>query len=210
VFDTTEYSDIGDHGGNEETTDVTAAAAAFANTDDAVGTPSNTDEAAGMPPSPDGAAGTPEYSGGEALMYTAGETSEQQDSIQIADEVIIQIITIATGKIDGISLPSAGVGDGIAGFLGMKGSARGIRIETVERNIEVDISISVEYGHRINEIAKALQDEVRGDLTEMTGLNVSRVNIHVLSINTKSVKKDAGQAQQPAAQNQAQDPVQGQ
>jgi len=186
----TEQNNLRDSGGNNDTAGI--------------------NEAAGTPVDAGGETGTPEYSGGGALMYTASEASGQQDSIHIADDVITQIIAIATGKIEGISLPSAGVGDGIAGFLGMKGPVRGIRIETDERDIAIDISITVEYGYRINEIARALQDEVRDDLTEMTGLNVSRVNIHVLSINTKGSKKDAAQMPQQAAPSQAQEPVQGQ
>jgi uncharacterized alkaline shock family protein YloU len=129
-----------------------------------------------------------------APLYNGGikpaDDPERQDSIHIADEVITQIISLAAVKIDGVSLPSAGVGDGIAGFLGMKGSARGIRIETDGGDIAVDISVTAEYGVRITDAAKSLQDAIRDDLTEMTGLNVTRVSVHVLSINTKNVKND--------------------
>ena len=108
-----------------------------------------------------------------------------QDKIQIADEVISQIISIAAGKTEGVSIPVSGVGEGIAGLFGMKSLSRGIRIETDEKNINVDISIAVEYGYKINEIAKKLQDEIRNDLIEMTGLIVGHVNVHVVSISTK-------------------------
>ncbi|MCL2060747.1 MAG: Asp23/Gls24 family envelope stress response protein [Oscillospiraceae bacterium] len=103
---------------------------------------------------------------------------------------------IATGKIAGISLPSAGVGDGIAGLLGMKGATRGVRIEADEKSVAVDITVIVDYGIRINEVAKTLQDEVRNDLDTMTGLFVSHVNVHVTSVNTTSAKEPlAGKSQ---------------
>ena len=125
------------------------------------------------------------------------------DKLHIADEVITQIILIAVGKTAGISLPSAGVGDGIAGFLGMKGSPRGIRIETDEKSVAVDITISVDYGLKISELAKTLQDRIRDDLSDMTGLEVTNVNVHVASVNTKDVpvikSPKAGKAQQKDA-----------
>jgi len=112
-------------------------------------------------------------------------TDASNDKIHIADEVLNQIITMAVNRVGGVSFTNTGVGDGIAGFLGMKGASRGIRIEAGETEICVDIYISVEYGARINEIAKKLQDEIRGDLTNMTGLNVTGVNVHILAINVK-------------------------
>jgi uncharacterized alkaline shock family protein YloU len=138
-----------------------------------------------------------------------------RDKIRISDEVLAQIITIAAGRIPGISIPSAGVGDGIAGLLGMKGPTRGIKIDTDDNNISVDISIAVEYGHKISEVAKRLQDEIRGDLTEMTGISVTQVNVHVISLSTKeqppvkSVKsakqqKETGPESQEAGATQAQ------
>ena len=141
-------------------------------------------------PQKDGGGGeqTQQYGEGaeRALLY--GDIARQEtvrDKILISDEVILQIITIAAGKINGVTIPSVSVGDGIAGFLGMKGAARGIRVETDENGVAADISIAVDYGLRINEAAKSLQDAIRDDLTEMTGLNVIYINVHVISVNTK-------------------------
>ena len=111
------------------------------------------------------------------------------DRIHIADEVLMQIIAIAAAKVKGVAAPSAGVGGSVAGsvagLLGMKGSSRGIRIETDEKYIIVDISVAVDYGLKINETANALQETIRSDLTQMTGLDVRQVNVHVVSYGTK-------------------------
>ena len=146
--------------------------------------------------------GASSLNGGETgtIQYN-GEIAPQdsdRDKIHIADEVIIQIITIAAGRIEGAAIPSVSVGDGIAGFLGMKGASRGIRIESDDKSVTVDISIAVEYGLKINEIAKSMQDAVRADLMEMTGLNVVNVNVHVVSVNTK--EPPAGKASKAVKQ----------
>jgi len=119
-------------------------------------------------------------------------TGAARDVIQITNEVITQLIIIAAGRVEGIKLPSAGVGDGIAGFLGMKGHSRGVRIDKLkgENTVDVDISVNIEYGYKINEAAKALQDGVRNELSEMAGLNVPNVNVHVLSLNMKEQDAD--------------------
>ena len=129
------------------------------------------------------------------------------DQIHIADEVITQIITIAVNRVAGVNLSTSGVGDGLAGFLGMKGASRGVRIDTDGRSLVADISISVDYGGKINEIAKTLQDEIRNDLTEMTGLEVTQVNVHITSINTK---EQAAAKTSKASPSQAQQQMQAQ
>ena len=122
------------------------------------------------------------------------------DKIHIADEVINQIIIMAAGRVQGVAL--TGAGEGLAGFLGMKGATKGVRLETDEKSVGVDISVSVEYGRKLNEAAKALQEAVRGDLADMTGMEVTHVNVHVLTINTKDAA--AGKPQKPVKQQKEQ------
>ena len=139
----------------------------------------------------------------DAAAAAAVQGDVEQDRIFIADEVITQIVLIAVGRVSGISLPSAGVGDGIAGLLGMKGSTRGIRVETDEHSVGVDISISVEYGIKISDIAKMLQDEIRKDLSDMTGFDVTHVNVHVTSVNTKEPQVAKSQKASKTQQKEA-------
>ena len=137
-----------------------------------------------------------------ALIAESEARDAVHDKIRISDDVLTQIITIAAGRIPGVSIPSASVGDGIAGLLGMKGATRGIKLDSDDNNIAVDIFIAVEYGYRISDAAKRLQDEIRGDLTELTGINVTQVNVHVISLSTK--EQPAAKSARPAKQQKEQ------
>jgi uncharacterized alkaline shock family protein YloU len=121
----------------------------------------------------------------ECCAKTGASPDAPPDKLQIADEVISAIAVLAVGKVPAAQLSNAGVSDGIAGLLGMKNTTRGVRVETGENGVSADISVTVEYGSRINEVAKAIQDVVRADITEMTGLAVTQVNVHVLSVTFK-------------------------
>ncbi|MDR1061692.1 MAG: Asp23/Gls24 family envelope stress response protein [Clostridiales bacterium] len=116
-----------------------------------------------------------------------------RDRLHIADEVLSAIAVLAVGRIPFAAASSAGVGDGLAGFLGMKNANRGVKIESGESGVSADLYVTVEYGQRINEVAKSLQDAVRSDIEDMTGLKVLHANVHVLGIYFRDAK-DAKEA----------------
>ena len=118
------------------------------------------------------------------------KTDLSKDKIHIADEVLANIAALAVGKVPSIVPSTTGVGEGLAGFLGMKNPSKGIKVETGDNGVSIDIYVNMEYGCRINDIAKQLQSTVREDLEEMTGLKVLQVNVHVLSINIKDSQKE--------------------
>ncbi|MDR1440610.1 MAG: Asp23/Gls24 family envelope stress response protein [Clostridiales bacterium] len=116
-----------------------------------------------------------------------------RDRIHIADEVISAIAVLAVGKIRYAAASSAGVGEGLAGLLGMRSASKGVKIESSDSGVSVDLYVTVEYGQKLNEVAKALQEAVRRDIEEMTGLPVAHANVHVLGIYFRE-QKDAGGA----------------
>jgi len=53
----------------------------------------------------------------------------------------------------------------------------------------VDISVIIEYGHRIPEVASAIQQNVKHSIESMTGLNVVQVNVHIHDVHFKGMEK---------------------
>ncbi|MDH7479840.1 MAG: Asp23/Gls24 family envelope stress response protein, partial [Syntrophomonadaceae bacterium] len=47
----------------------------------------------------------------------------------------------------------------------------------------LDLSIIVEYGERIPEVALKVQEEAKKAVEGMTGLTVTEVNVHVQGVN---------------------------
>jgi uncharacterized alkaline shock family protein YloU len=112
----------------------------------------------------------------------------EEDKIRISDEVIATIAGIAANEVESLASMSGGLVDGIAGILGRKNFGKGIKVEIKENNVVIDLSIIMQYGCKIHEVSKEIQGRVREAVVNMTGMNVTAVNIHVLGV---SVGKEA-------------------
>jgi uncharacterized alkaline shock family protein YloU len=110
-------------------------------------------------------------------------------SIQIAPEVIAVIAGLATIEVEGVAGMSGGLAGGIAELLGRKNLSKGVKVEVGQREAAVDVSIIVEYGQRIPEIAADIQRNVKRSIETMTGLNVVEVNVHIHDVHFKPADK---------------------
>ena len=119
------------------------------------------------------------------------KTTEREDKIKIADEVIATITGIAASQVDNVVSMSGSLGDGIAGMLGKKSPTKGIKVEVGEKEVALDLSIVVKYGCRIHLVAKEIQDKVRNVVEEMTGMSVAEVNINVLGVHLEKEVQSA-------------------
>lgn len=115
------------------------------------------------------------------------ETTLEQEEIKISNEVIASIAGKAVSEVPGVY----GMAGGIAEvFKGKKNLAKGIKVETEEKETKIDVNIIVEYGVRIPDIAFEIQNRVKKAVETMTGLVVVSVNIHVQGINTDDNKEN--------------------
>lgn len=110
-----------------------------------------------------------------------------ENKIKIAAEVIATIVGIATSEIEGVSSMSGGIADGIASILGKKNMGKGVKVEINDKDVTIDVSIIVQYGSKIHNVAKNVQESVRAALTDMTDLNILEVNVNVLGVNTEKI-----------------------
>ncbi|HAH96421.1 MAG TPA: Asp23/Gls24 family envelope stress response protein, partial [Firmicutes bacterium] len=46
----------------------------------------------------------------------------------------------------------------------------------------VDLYLSMEYGHRLPDVATAVQENVKKAIESMTGLDVVEVNVHIQGV----------------------------
>lgn len=116
-------------------------------------------------------------------------SDEFKGSIKISDDVIASIAGAAAADVDGI----AGMGTGITGeiyqFIGKKNPAKGVKIDTEDGSVTVDVYVIVDYGVKINEVAGEVQQKVKTAISEMTGLEVPAVNVHVQGIKIAKEEK---------------------
>ncbi|MEW9699132.1 Asp23/Gls24 family envelope stress response protein [Paenibacillus sp. SI8] len=110
-------------------------------------------------------------------------------SIQIAPEVIEIIAGLATVEVQGVAGMSGGLAGGIAELLGRKNLSKGVKVEVGQREAAIDVSIIIEYGNRIPEVASSIQQNVKLAIESMTGLNVVEVNVHIHDVHFKQTEK---------------------
>ncbi len=103
--------------------------------------------------------------------------------LKIANEVVGIIAGLAATEISGVAGMSGGIAGGIAEMLGHRNLAKGVKVDLGEHQCIVDLSVIIQYGESIPNVAQQIQENVKRTIEVMTGLDVMEVNIHVLGVH---------------------------
>lgn len=116
---------------------------------------------------------------------------DELGNIHISEEVLAGIAAAAALEVDGVSGLSANLGSDIAELLGKKSLAKGVHVKMEEDTVQIELSVMMAYGHTIPEMGRAIQDGVKAAVENMTGLEVSAVNVNVGGITfvAKAINK---------------------
>ena len=114
-----------------------------------------------------------------------------KDTIKIGHEAIEMIAKTVIGNVPGIAGMSAGLVDGIAEIIGKHSLSKGLKVEVGEKEVAIDTYIIVEFGVRIPEVALSLQETLKRNIEEMTGLEVVEVNVHVQGVKFAEPEEEA-------------------
>lgn len=114
-------------------------------------------------------------------------------AIRISNEVVGTIAGLAATGIKGVAGMSGGIIEGLAKRLAGTQLMKGVKVEVGEKEAALDLSIIVEYGFRIPEVAWQIQEAVKRAVENMTGLSVVEVNIQVQGIYIEEEKEASPQ-----------------
>lgn len=107
-------------------------------------------------------------------------------AVQIADDVVAMIASLAATEVDGVSAMVGNITNELMSKVGMKKLTKGVKVEIIEQVVSVDLAITMEYGYNIPQTCQAVQTKVKASIENMTGLEVSDVNIRIAGINMKT------------------------
>lgn len=111
-------------------------------------------------------------------------------NINIVPEVIATIISRTVINIPGVAGLATHAKGGIGTLLGTKELEKGIKVDLVEnKEVSATISVILEYGSVIIQVAKEIQKKVKEELETKTGLKVTGVNVNVQGVHIEGVKK---------------------
>ena len=116
-------------------------------------------------------------------------SSNEKGSVNISEDVVTVIAATAASDVEGVYGPFITPSKEIAGFLGRKGIAKGVKISIEEDTVAVDVSIIVEIGYAINEVGANVQKAIMAAVGDSLGITVTTVNVNICGIALK--KKQA-------------------
>jgi uncharacterized alkaline shock family protein YloU len=112
-------------------------------------------------------------------MATKRNPETNSLEVEISRDVLVGISSIALEGIRGVTpvTPPVNVGEILAGK-----RLKGINVTRDPAGVTVDISVNIDYGLVIPDLAKKVQRIVAENVEVMTGLSVKAVNVTVQSV----------------------------
>lgn len=106
-----------------------------------------------------------------------------QGKTEISEDVISKIAGLAAMECFGVvGMASRKISDGIAELLRKENLTKGVQVKLDEEKIILDIYLIVAYGIKISEMAVNVQEKVKFNVENMTGMQVEAVNIHIQGV----------------------------
>lgn len=99
------------------------------------------------------------------------------------DKVIKKIAGIATDGVAGVLTVTGGlIGNITDRFRGSDDMTKGIGADVGKKQVALDLNVVVEYGRNVPEIFEQVAGKVAGAVTDITGLELVELNMHVEDI----------------------------
>lgn len=109
--------------------------------------------------------------------------------VEIAPEVIEVITGIAVSEVEGISTMRGTFATDVVERFGKKSHSKGVKVELTDDGVLIDLHVVLVYGVSIPKTALNIQTNVRQALKNMTALDVSEINVHVVGIEMETDEK---------------------
>lgn len=120
----------------------------------------------------------------QSLVNVSDETD--LGKVEIAPEVIEVITGIAASEVEGLASMRGNFASGMVERFGGVSHTKGVKVDLTDEGILIDLHVVLKFGVSIPEVAQKLQTNIRQSLKNMTGLEVSEINVHVVGIQMDS------------------------
>ena len=101
-------------------------------------------------------------------------------SVQIRNDVVCTIASLAAREVEGV----AGIWQG-PWFLRGPAGGGGVRVEIQDQEVRLWVSLAVEYGVNLPQVAAQVQDRVREMVEHMTQLNPVEVHVSIHQVKAR-------------------------
>ena len=120
-----------------------------------------------------------ESESGEVTIPVEESTGE----IKIANDVVATIAALAATETKGVAYLSGSLTHDVIAKHSSKNLSKGVRVEVLSGIVNVDVALNIAYGYSIPEVSAKVQERVKSEIENMTGLEVSIVNVRIASVD---------------------------
>jgi uncharacterized alkaline shock family protein YloU len=123
-------------------------------------------------------------------------SGEVRGRIEVADEVVEKVAALAATEVEGVADLGGDIERAIESVrerigIGHKRGDQGVRAKINGREVSVDVTIMIMYGHVVMDVARAVKNNVAHQTNRMLGLNVVEVNVTVDDVKMPEPPKPA-------------------
>ena len=116
------------------------------------------------------------------------QEDENIGTVQIADEVVAIIASLAATEVEGVSSMAGNITNELMSKVGVKGLTKGVKVEVFNHQVRAELAVLMEYGYNIPATSQKVQERVKNAIENMTGLTVTDVNIRIAGVNMSAGK----------------------
>ena len=113
---------------------------------------------------------------------------EKLGKVTIAPEVLVTIARLTTLSMPGVVRMSTDWMGDVNRLLGRTSSGGGVKIEVEDETVTVDLYVIVEPGVNMYNLGQAIQAEVTRAISDMVGVAVRAVDIHIQDVEEPLLK----------------------
>jgi len=126
----------------------------------------------------------------DAQPSEKGHSEKSIGKTSVAPEVLITIARLTTLKVSGVSR-MANLPPGVSRLF-QRGTGEGVYVDLRDNTATIDLYVVLKEDVNIREVSRAIQHEVARAISEMVGILVGRINVHVEDIEYPEEQSQAG------------------
>lgn len=111
------------------------------------------------------------------------QEDDEFGTVKIADDVVAVIAGLAATEVKGVVAMAGNISNELMSKMGVKNLAKGVKVEVLGKCVKIDLALIVEYGYNIPAVSQKVQEKVKSTVENMTGLEVTDVNIRIAGVN---------------------------
>ena len=102
------------------------------------------------------------------------------NDVKAYEKILISLAESVASRVDGVAY----VGIPAKGLFGRPKRKRGVSIELLDNKLVYHLSICIDNGHIVKDIAYEIQQRVKKEVEAATNFKVKRVNVNIVDVDT--------------------------